>query len=153
TRAEMVAAALEIMGAKSTVDADLAADFLALGYCHYVIETITVRIRYMNSLDETAFEKELVAAAVTACGGGGESGGSNLEDARARLQAAFDLLHTAREYYYSAESHLLDLTLVADTTIGQSLRAMVARGAAAGHLRSGSAAVLAGETPAARAAN
>jgi alpha-mannosidase len=89
---------------------------VALGYCHYVIETITVRIRYSNSLDESAFERELVAAAVAACGGEGD-------EARARLQAAFDLLHTAREYYYSAESHLLDLTLVAETTIGQSLRA------------------------------
>jgi alpha-mannosidase len=153
TRAEMVASAVEMLGVKSAVDKELAADFLALGYCHYVIETITVRIRYMNSLDETAFEKELVAAAVAACGGEGETGGSNLSEARARLQAAFDLLHTAREYYYSAESHLLDLTLVAGTTIGQSLRAMLARGAAAGHLRSGSAAVLAGETPARHAAN
>jgi alpha-mannosidase len=130
SRAEMVAAALEMVGAKTTVDADLAADFLALGYCHYVIETITVRIRYMNSLDESAFEKELVAAAVAACGGKEESGGDNLEEARARLQAAFDLLHTAREYYYSAESHLLDLTLVAGTTIGQSLRVMLSGRAA-----------------------
>ena len=36
---------------------------------HYVIETITVSIRYMNSLDESAFERELLAAAVAACGG------------------------------------------------------------------------------------
>ena len=128
-RPEMIAAALELLGggegdspvfAKSTigtvpVDPDLVADFLALGYCHYVIDTITVRIRYMNSLDETALERELVAAAVAACGG-------EHDEARARLQAAFDLLHTAREYYYSAESHLLDLTLVVGSTIGQSLR-------------------------------
>ena len=58
----------------------------------------------------------MVAAAVAACGGDGES-------ARARLQAAFDLLHTAREYSYPSESYLLDLTLVAGSTIGQSLRA------------------------------
>jgi len=94
------------------------ADFLALGYCHFVVESITVRIRYMNSLDEAAFEQELVAAAVAACGGDGE-------EARARLQAAFDLLHTARDYYCSSESQLLDLTLAAGSTLGQSLRAQL----------------------------
>ncbi len=89
TRPEMIAAALAVLDggeegdspvfAKTktgtvppTVDADLVADFLALGYCHFVVESITVRIRYMNSLDETAFEQELVAAAVAACGGDGE---------------------------------------------------------------------------------
>lgn len=120
-RAEMVAAALALLDAPPAVDGDLAADFLALGYCHYVVETITVNIRYVHSLDEGAFERELVAAAVAACGGDGES-------AAARLQAAFDLLHTAREYSYPSESYLLDLTLVAGSTIGQSLRAELGRG-------------------------
>jgi alpha-mannosidase len=115
TRAEMIAAALALVDAPPAVDDDLAADFLALGYCHYVVETITVNIRYVHSLDEDAFSREVVAAAEAACGGDGET-------ARARLQAAFDLLHTAREYSYPSESYLLDLTLVAGSTIGQSLR-------------------------------
>ena len=87
-RPEMVAAALATLDSPPLVDADLAADFLALGYAHYVIETITVSIRYMNSIDEAAFERELVAAAVAACGG-------DNDEARTRLQAAYDLLHTA----------------------------------------------------------
>jgi alpha-mannosidase len=115
-RPEMVAAALAMLASPPpAVNADLVADFLALGFAHYVIETITVAIRYMNSLDEMAFERELLAAAMAACGG-------NNDEARERLQAAFDLLHTVREYYYPSESHLLDLTLVASTTLGAALR-------------------------------
>ena len=117
-RPEMIAAALATLENPPAVDAELVADFLALGYCHYVIETITVSIRYMNSIDESSFERELVAAAEAACGGEGD-------EARARLQAAFDLLHTAREYYYSSESHLLDLTLVAGSTLGAALRTLL----------------------------
>lgn len=88
-RPEMIAAALAMLDTPPPeVDAGLAADFLALGYAHFVIETITVSIRYMNNLDESAFERELLAAAAAACGG-------DHGEARARLQAAFDLLHTA----------------------------------------------------------
>ena len=125
-RPEMIAAALAMLDTPPpAVDADLAADFLALGFAHFVIETITVSIRYMNSLDESAFERELLAAAVAACGG-------DCDEARARLQAAYDLLHTAREYYYPSESHLLDLTLVAATTLGGPLRAQLTGSGSAG---------------------
>ena len=62
----MIAAALAALDAPlPVVDADLAADFLALGYAHYVTETITVNIRYMNSLDEAGLERELLAAATS----------------------------------------------------------------------------------------
>ena len=35
------------------------------------------------------------------------------------LQSAFDLLHQAREYFYPVQTHLLDLTLVAPSTLGR----------------------------------
>ena len=61
SKAEMIAAALAMLDTPPpAVDADLVADFLALGYAHFVIETITVSIRYMNSLDESAFERRVV---------------------------------------------------------------------------------------------
>ena len=41
---------------------------------------------------------------------------------RKQLQSAFDLLHQAREYFYPVQTHLLDLTLVAPSTLGPSLR-------------------------------
>ncbi len=125
-RPEMIATALAMLDtAPPMVDADLAADFLALGYAHYVTEMITVSIRYMNSLDESAFERELLAAAAAACGG-------DSNEAQAKLQAAYDLLHTAREYYYPSESYLLDLTLVASTTLGAALRVQLAGSGPAG---------------------
>jgi alpha-mannosidase len=120
-RDEMIAAALaHVAGGPATIDPDLTADFLALGFCHFIVEVVTQQMRYMTNLDEPAFERELVAAAVAAQSG-------DADTARARLQAAFDLLHTAREYYgYSSDSYLLDLTLVAETTLGASFREAIA---------------------------
>jgi alpha-mannosidase len=118
-RPAMTDAALAMLDSPPpVVDADLAADFLALGFTHYLIETITVGLRFMTSLDESAFERELLAAAAAACRGDGD-------EARAKLQAAFDLLHSALDYHYPSESHLLDLTLVASTTLGGALRAQL----------------------------
>ena len=116
TRDEMVAAALGCLPpGTAPIEPDLVADFLALGYCHFTIEMLTQHLRYMSNLDEAAFERELLAGAEAACQG-------DVEAARGRLQAAFDLLHTAREYFYPVEAHLLDLTLVAPTTLGSAFR-------------------------------
>jgi len=49
------------------------------------------------------------------------------ESARSNLQSAFDVLNEAREYIHPVEAHLLDLTLVAPSTMGASLRAELAR--------------------------
>ncbi|MGD0899097.1 MAG: hypothetical protein ABR915_14760, partial [Thermoguttaceae bacterium] len=81
----------------------------------FTIEMVTLQMRYMTSVDESGFERELVAAAQAACRGDADS-------ARSKLQAAFDLLHSAREYFYPADAYLLDLTLVAPTTLGASFR-------------------------------
>ncbi len=130
-RPAMVAAALATLDPPPPdVDAELCADFLALGFCHFVVEIITINIRYTNSLDETAFEREVVSAAKAACQGEGDA-------ARGHLQAAFDLLHTARDSYYPSESRLLDLTLVAETTLGTSLRRQLARSSPTSLLISG----------------
>ncbi len=124
-RSEMIAAALAKLDSgapgtpgRPTVDADLAADFLALGFTHYLIESITVGIRYMTTLDESALEQELLAAATAACSG-------DTAEARTRLQAAFDLLHSSLDYHYPSESHLMDLTLAASTTLGNGLRSQL----------------------------
>jgi alpha-mannosidase len=121
-REEMVAAALQRLDAPlPAVDPELVADFLALGFCNFQVEMLTRNLRYMANLDEVAFEKELVAAADAACQG-------DVETARQRLQASFDLLHTAREYFYPSEAKLLDLMLVAPSTLGASFRAALANG-------------------------
>ncbi len=121
-RDQMVAAALEKLdGGPGNVDTDLAADFLALGFCHFQVELLTRQLRYMSNLDEESFRAELLAAAEKAVEGDPEA-------AREHLRAAFNLLHEAREYFYPVEAHLLDLTLVASTTLGEPLRAELAGG-------------------------
>ncbi|MCR4415150.1 MAG: hypothetical protein NUV77_22240, partial [Thermoguttaceae bacterium] len=113
----MVAVALEeIPEDQKQVDPALAQDFLALGYCHLEVELLTRQLRYMSNLDEIRFRESLVAAAQAAV---------QRDDAGARehLRGAFDRLIEAREYFYPVETYLLDLTLVAPTTLGPSLRA------------------------------
>jgi alpha-mannosidase len=72
-------------------------------------------------LDETSLQTAVLAAADKAVGG-------DVAAAREHLQAAFDRLHEAREYLYPAEIRLLDLTLLAPTTLGDALRAELADG-------------------------
>jgi len=115
-RDEIVAAALDRLAPdRRAVAPELAADFLALGYCHFQIEILTRKLRYMSNLDEAGLRDAAVAAADAAlCGDAAET--------RRHLQAAFDRLHEAREYFYPVEPRLLDLTLAAPSTIGQTLR-------------------------------
>ncbi len=114
-RDRMLAAALERLGPDApTVDGDLAADFLALGYCHLQTELINRKSRYTSNLDESSFRVSALAAAQAAVDG-------DKADARDQLQAAFDRLHESREYFHPLEIRLLDLTLLAPTTLGATL--------------------------------
>lgn len=97
--------------AASSVDNDLAADFLALGYCHLQVELLNRKSRYMSNLDESGLRIAALDAARAAVAG-------DAAEAREQLHAAFDRLHEAREYFHPLEIRLLDLTLMAPTTIG-----------------------------------
>jgi len=119
-RDQWVAAALQRLdGSQGNVEPDLVADFLALGICHLQVELLTRQLRYMSNLDEESFRSATLSAADDALQG-------DCQSARKYLQSAFDLLHESREYFYPVEAHLLDLTLVAPTTLGESLRAELA---------------------------
>jgi len=121
-RDDIVAAALQhVDGNPPAVDANLAADFLALGFCRFQVELLTRKLRYTSNFDAAALETSAVAAAVAAVAGDADA-------AKQHLQAAFDRLHEAREYFYSNETRLLDLTLVASTTLGEPLRRELAAG-------------------------
>jgi alpha-mannosidase len=121
-RDEMVAAALERLdGGAGGVEPRLAGDFLALGFCHLMVELLTRQLRYMSNLDEVRFRREAVGAAEAALKGDAEA-------ARDQLRNAFDQLTEAREYFYPVEAYLIDLTLVASTTLGRPLRDELAAG-------------------------
>ena len=94
------------------LDPGLIGGFLALGFCHLQVELITRQLRYMSNLDESQFQRETLAAAEKAVAG-------DAEEAKERLTAAFDLLTEAREYFYPVETYLIDMTLVAPTTLGR----------------------------------
>ena len=115
-RDEIIAAALEgVDGTDSLLRSPLAPDFLSLGFCHFEVELLTRQLRYMSNLDTDRFQRH-ARDAVDQLVQGDESA------AREQLRGAFDRLTEAREYFYPVETHLVDLTLVAETTIGESLR-------------------------------
>jgi len=99
----------------AVVDPDLAADFLALGYCYLQIELLTRQMRYASNLDETYFKATAVAAAVAAVEG-------NETIAREKLSACFNLLAEERDHYYPVDAFVLEFVLTAKTTLGEELR-------------------------------
>ncbi|MDP6444103.1 MAG: hypothetical protein QGG36_24235 [Pirellulaceae bacterium] len=154
-RQEILAEALKHLNGPTDVDEDLAADFLALGYCYLQIELLTRQMRYSSNLDEIHFDNLVVKAAAVALGqqvddsdahasdsGAGDSESTTKiddddaeppadeapssaapasKDPRASLASCFDVLSEERDYYYSVESYLLDITLLAPSTLGSTL--------------------------------
>jgi alpha-mannosidase len=96
------------------VDAELVADFLALGFCRLQVELLARQRHYASGLDEPALERELVAAARAAVDG-------DLETARGGLTRCFHFLAAGKQYFYPVDSYLIDLTLVAESTLGIGL--------------------------------
>src|SRR4051794_11383581 len=109
SREEIVAAALAPLADSrnategvldSAIQSDLAADFLALGYCYLQIELLTRQMRYASNLDESYFKGTALAAAVAAVEG-------NSELAREKLAACFSLLAEERDHYYPVDAFIL----------------------------------------------
>jgi alpha-mannosidase len=119
-RDEIVAAALTGLEAPDApVDPELAADFLALGYGYLAVELLTRQMRYMSNIDEVHLQNEAVAGARACLTGDGDA-------ARQHLRNSFEVLIEARERFYPVDAYLVDLTLVAPTTVGESLRRQLA---------------------------
>ena len=106
---------------RSAALSELEADFLAFGYCRLQVELLTRRMRYTSTIDDARLRDEIVAAANAWRTG-------DVDTARQRLQAGFDLLLAARQYFYPVESYLIDLALVWPTTAGAALRQEIASG-------------------------
>jgi alpha-mannosidase len=96
------------------VDAELTADFLALGFCKLQVELLTRQMRYSMYLDESQFASETLAAAHAASEG-------NEAEARSHLAHSFESLNEARKHFYPVEFYLLDITLAAENTLGAGL--------------------------------
>ncbi|HEX4149291.1 MAG TPA: hypothetical protein VHY20_09900, partial [Pirellulales bacterium] len=119
-RRQIVAAALEELdGGDGGVEPALADDFLAFGTGYLLTELLTRQMRYMSNIDEVQLASELLAAAAAAMAHDGEL-------ARQHLGNSFEVLTEARERFYPVNSYLVDLTLLAATTLGADLRAELA---------------------------
>lgn len=116
SREEILTAAIEPLGAAASLDSDLAADFLALGYCYLQIELLTRQMRYSSNLDEAYFKGTAISAAIAAVAG-------QTELAREKLAACFSVLAEERDHYYPVDAYLLDLTFTAASAIGPPLLA------------------------------
>ena len=122
SRQETIAAALAAARiSPSEVPADVVADFLALGYAHLQVELLTRAMQYTPVLDAEQFTSAVVAAAQRRL----PATSSQVRDELAR---AFDLLADARNHVYSVDFYVVDVTLLAASTLGESLRAKLASG-------------------------
>ena len=106
----------------SHVTPSSAADFYALGFCYLQTQLMTRQLRYSSNLEQTKFDQHLLAAARAAT----ESSHSpnspdspnSLDD---NLQTCFDLLLEEKNRYYPVEPKVVDIVLLAPTTLRQSL--------------------------------
>ncbi|TWT76246.1 hypothetical protein CA13_67380 [Planctomycetes bacterium CA13] len=85
-------------------------DFFALGYAFLQVQVMTRRLRYTSNLDEIYFEKCVVSAANGFIQGDPEATVTSLHD-------AFDCLAQERDHYFTSDPHLIDLTLLSDSTL------------------------------------
>ncbi len=95
-------------------------DFAALGYAFLQIQLMTRQMRYTSNLDVHLFAEQLTAAAHATLT-------DDPASAERLLQSCFDALGQERDHYYSLDVHLLDITLLASTTLGKSLDGQLAR--------------------------
>ena len=95
--------------------------FTALGFAYLQEELLTRQMRYMSNLDEEFFEAEVVRAAQALAR-------DDSQQAEAHYRQCFELLMESRERYYPVDAYLVDLVLVAETTLGESLRRELRRG-------------------------
>jgi alpha-mannosidase len=87
------------------LDAELVADFFALGTTHLLVELLSRQMHYFGEIDEMRLRREAVEAAETLVAG-------RLDDVPPRLTACFEALHEARERFYPTDAYLLDLCLL-----------------------------------------
>jgi len=90
------------------------ADFYALGYAWLQVQVMTRRLRYTSNIDEIFFAGRVIEAAQKMIAGDGPA-------TVAALHEAFDTLATERDHYFSTDPNLIDLTLLAPSTLGNSL--------------------------------
>lgn len=107
------------MGESNATIESLRLDFAALGYAFLQVQLMTRQLRYTSNLDELLFSDQALQASLAAVDG-------DRETAERMLQSCFDQLGQERDHYYSLDVNLIDITLLAPTTLGNSLKKQLA---------------------------
>ncbi len=94
----------------------LAEEFYALGLASLLAELLAHRMRSSSGLLDTSFADAAVRAARVAVDGDDEA-------ARAALKECYGVLEATRAHYYPVDVWLLDLVLLAESTLGDGLDA------------------------------
>ncbi|MEX2114214.1 MAG: hypothetical protein WD845_13565, partial [Pirellulales bacterium] len=114
----VLAALAAVERAGSGIDAELAADYLALGFCRLQMELLTRQMRYSVNIDETHFAREAIAGAEAAMV-------HDVAVAREHLTRCFETLLEARNRFYPVDVYLLDLTLLDEAVLGPALESQL----------------------------
>jgi hypothetical protein len=128
-RDAVAAAAIVALGAEATaaqrLDRELLEDFHALGLAALLARLLAERMRSAADLASTGFTATAVLAARSAVAG-------EREAAQAGIRECLGILEATRARYYPVDVWLLDLVLLAETTLGAGLdRELDAAGPAA----------------------
>ena len=106
--------------ANAEIAPELSNDFLALGYAFLQVQLLTRQLRNSSNLDEADFFEGLLTAASLASRG-------DAERAQTGLTRCFDLLQAEKNSYYPVQPELIDMVLIAQTTLGPSLNRQLNR--------------------------
>ncbi len=104
----------EIDSVIHTLNDELISDFYALAYAYLQVQIMTRQLRYSSNLRQDVFDQYLVDAAKQAVSGDAQA-------STAALTSCFDLLMEERNNYYPVRPQLVDLVLLADSTLRADL--------------------------------
>ncbi len=108
------------LGSETQLLPQMQTEFAALGYAYLQIQLLTQKLRYTSNLDQLLFDTQVDQAATAALAG-------DIGQAQQMLQSCFDQLGQERDHYYSLDVSLLDVTLLAETTLGATVAKQLGR--------------------------
>ena len=122
-RTSLISSVLAGLDSPPEIDAELVADFCALGFCFLQMELLTRQMHHFSSLDEVQLQREAVRAAEAAIAGDAEAAGNH-------LRACFESLLECRERFYPVDCFLLDVCLLVPSLADQHFEQLLDRDAA-----------------------
>lgn len=118
TRDEIISAISQATSDLPVVTPELEAEFFALAYAYLQVSALSHDLLYGSVFDSALFLRSVVAAAQAAVA----NDSAAIHDG---LRICYDQLEQARTHSYPMDIHLVEVLLVAETTLGARLRRAV----------------------------